>query len=209
MPILCENYDLFFTHVPKTGGMFVSSVLVEHMGGEQVGTRHATYRVAPPPRDVGHRVFVVRDPVSWYKSYWAWARGKVRHQAAWPIWAGGDRFHPTYRLDVTGGARTFPRFVQKMLTEFPNGFVRSMYCDFLNGTTHALRSEHLTRDLEWLLRDVGFERPELVREMPRVNETRRTKGNVVTIAPKLEARLREVDNLDGLLIPYVPADEGH
>jgi len=81
-----------------------------------------------------------------------------------------------------------------------------MYCDFLNGTTHALRSEHLTRDLEWLLRDVGFERPELVREIPRVNETRRTPQNVVTSTPELEARLREVDNLDGLLIPYVPAD---
>ena len=206
MPILCDKYDLYFTHVPKTGGMFIARILLDHLGGQRIGHRHATLRLCPPPHPVTYRVFVVREPVSWYKSYWSWARAAARHDAAWPIWQGGDKHHPTHRLDVTGGAKTFDAFARKMLREFPNGFVRSMYCDFLNGATHVLRSERLTQDLEWLLAAVGFENPAMIRDAPRVNETKKRSKDLAVLPADLEAQLRETDNLDGLLIPFVPSE---
>ncbi|MDQ3738433.1 MAG: hypothetical protein M3337_04615 [Actinomycetota bacterium] len=169
------------------------------------GRKHATYRLWPPERPLTYRVFVVRDPVSWYRSYWAYARAATERASAWPIWEAGDKRHPTYRLDVTGGARTFERFVRKVLKEFPHGYVRAMYCDFLNGTTHALRAERLYDDLEWLLGEVGYKNPSVIRKWPRANETAGRFKDQATLPADLEAELRETDNLEGLLIPFVPS----
>jgi len=119
------------------------------------------------------------------------------------VWEAGEPGHPTYPIDRTGGAPQFDRFIRKVLKEFPNGFVRSMYCDFLNGSTHALRTSHLADDLEILLKIVGFEHPAVVREYPRANEGSSAFRQEAVLPPELEERIREVDNLDGLVFPYV------
>jgi len=205
MPVICDKYDLYFTHVPKAGGSFVERFLRQQMDGRRVGPRHATYRWCPPERPVTYRVFVVREPVSWYKSYWAYARAATK-PSAWPIWEAGDKRHPTHRLDLTGGAPTFERFVRKVLREFPNGYVRAMYCDFLNGSTHALRTERLYDDFEWLLGAVGFENPGVIRKWPHANETPTQFSEQAVLPIELEDELREVDNLEGLLFPFVPSE---
>jgi len=78
-----------------------------------------------------------------------------------------------------------------------------MYCNFLNGATHAMRTSHLTEDLEATLRLVCFDRPSLVRDRPRVNETRPRWKDRAVMSEATEQRLREVDNLDGLDFPFV------
>jgi hypothetical protein len=203
MPIICRDYDLLFTHVPKTGGTFVQRVLTDQLGGEMLSPKHMSYRrssLADPP---SIRVFTVRDPVDWYRSYWAYARSSVEHRAAWPTWQGGDVTHPTQPLDDRCGHRSFAWFVRNSLREFPEGFLRSVYCDFLNGATHALRAEHLREDLERLLELVGHEDPAVVRSLNDVGVTRRFWRQQAVLSPTLESRLREVENLDGLDFPYI------
>jgi hypothetical protein len=205
MAIVCAKYDLLFTHVPKTGGMFVEQFLLDHLGGERIGARHFTFRRLELDDVPAVRAFVIRDPLDWYRSYWAYARSMTNHRAAWPMWSGGDPAHPTRELDIRCGSATFRGFLTKVLRHFPNGFVRSMYCDFANGATHALRAEQLNDDLEGLLQLVGFEARHLVHEQPRVNVTAPRRKAETALPAGLADRVREVDNLDGLVFNYVAA----
>ncbi len=199
----CEPYDLFVTHVPKTGGVFVEQVLINELKGQRVGGRHDTLRRINPDPLPTVRAFVVREPIGWYRSYWSFAMQTVKTPAAWPIWGKQRGGHPTSRLDSSCGSGTFETFVANVLREFPNGFVRSMYCDFLNGCTHALRTSHLRLDLEQLLSLVEFEHPEIVRELPAANESAVQLKSKAVLSEATERRLREVDNLAGLRFPYI------
>jgi hypothetical protein len=205
VPILCRDYDLLFSHVPKNGGTFVERVLFQHLDGERVGRKHHSYRRVESKLDPvpSIRVFTMREPLSWYKSYWAHARAVTKRGSAWPIWEAGDPDHPTNPIDRTGGAPNFERFIRKVLKNFPNGFVRSMYCNFLNGSTHVLRTSYLTDDLEKLLELVGYANPSIVRDWPVANAGVKAFKEQAVLPPRLEARITEVDNLDGLTFPYV------
>jgi hypothetical protein len=202
MAILCDEYDLLFTHVPKTAGVFVEHLLVKRLAGRRVGGRHAPYHRIRLDTVPSVRAFVVREPVSWYRSYWAFSRQKSNTMAAWPTWGRGRDGHPTTTLDLACASQTFEGFVEKVLDEFPNGFVRTMYCNFLNGATHAIRMTNLRPDLEQLLRLVEFDRPSLARDFPAANETAARWKARTTLPEDLERRLAEVDNLDGLRFPY-------
>ena len=203
MPVIARDYDVMCTHVPKAGGSFVQRVMLRHLGGQLIYPKHASFRrshIDDPPTI---RVFVVRDPVSWYRSYWAFAHASLRDPRAWPVWEGGNPGHPTQPLDRRCGHPNFAQFVRRALAEFPNGFLRSVYCDFLNGSTHVLRLEHLREDMETLLEIVGFEDPAIVRTMPDVLKTAPRWKRRAVMPPRLERRLREVENLDGLTLPAV------
>jgi hypothetical protein len=203
MPVICRDYDLLFTHVPKTGGSFVSRILTRSLGGETIWPKHNSFRRAQIENPPSVRVFTLREPVSWYRSDWAYSRASVTEPGAWPMWEGGDVRHPTRPLDARCGDRNFAEFVRKALKEFPNGFLRSVYCDFLNGSTHVLRYEHLRQDLQTLLTIVGFQNPGIVGETPEVGVTDQRWKNRAELPSRLEGRLRAVENLDGLIIPYV------
>jgi hypothetical protein len=203
MPILCRDYDLLFTHIPKTGGTFVQRVLVGHLGGKLLYPKHDSFRRSNLEDPPAIRVFTVREPLSWYQSYWAYAHASLRHAGAWPVWEGGNPGHPTRPLDDRCGARNFAPFVRRALAEFPNGFLRSVYCDFLNGSTHALRCEHLREDMEALLELVGYADPSIVRTMADAGPTDAKWKRKAVLPRPLQRRLRDVENLDGLVIPYI------
>jgi hypothetical protein len=203
MPLICREHDLLFTPVPETADTFVQRVLERDLGGERTcGPEHASFRSLQIENPPSIRFFTVREPVDWYRSYWAHARASMKHPKAWPIWAGGDVRHPTLPLDERCGHRDFAHFVRNALRVFPEGFLRSVYCDFLNGSTHVLRYEHLREHLEALLEMVGHENPAVVHEMP--NETIHDGWRRQAVLPRqLERELRDIENLDGLSIPYV------
>jgi len=205
MAVICHEYDLLFTHVPQTGGAFVSELLTQKLGGELVEPIHGTFRRTRIERPPSIRVFTVREPVSWYLSYWAHSRAAVNHPAAWPVRGMTDSKHPTHPIDVRCGHHVFARFIENVLHAFPDGFLRPVYCDFLNGSTHVLRFEHLSDDLETLLSMVGYNDPTVVRSLPDLDgdEAVRTWKSRASLPRDVELRLREVENLDGLSIPYL------
>jgi hypothetical protein len=201
--VLCAEYDVLFAHLPRTGGRFVEGVLLEHLDGRLVGNRHDTFRRLGLRRMPTVRVFTVREALPWYRSYWAFARQVARKRSAWPTWDDGSGTHPTTELDRTCGYPDFERFVRTALERFPNGFVRSLHCDFLNGATHVLRSSHLAEDLETLLRLVSFEHPSLVRQRPPVHEGASQLKDRAVLPEEIAERVRQVDNFDGLAFPLV------
>jgi hypothetical protein len=204
MAVVCDDHGLLFTHVPQTGASFVTDVLTGRLGGRLVEPSHGTYRrldlETPPPI----RAFSLREPVSWYRAYWVHARSAMTHPKAWPVWGLGDVQHPTHLLDTRCGHRDFAQFVGNVLRAFPNGFLRSLYCDFLNGATHVLRFERLGNDLETLLRHVGCADVTIARTTVEDVTARMQRLEArATLPPRLEQRLRDVENLDGLSIPYI------
>jgi len=203
MAVLCARYDVLFAHMPRTGGRFVESVLVEHLDGRVVGDRHDTFRQLGLRQLPTVRVFTVRDALSWYRSYWAFARQTARKRSVWPTWDDGSGTHPTAELDRTCGYPDFDRFVRAALEQFPNGFVRSMHCSFLNGATHVMRLSHLAEDLEALLHLVSFERPALVRGRPPVHEGLTRLKDKALLPEALADRVRQIDNFDGLDFPFL------
>jgi hypothetical protein len=206
MAILCPDYDLLFAHVPRSGGLFVEHMLLEHLGGERIGRQHDTFRRLDLRRRSLIRVFTVRDPLAWYQSYWAFARHVAKRDSVWPTWDDGSRAHPTAELDRSCGRPDFEQFIRASLATFPNGFVRSMYCDYLNSATHVMRTSHLADDLEAVLRLVEFDRPSLVRDRDRVNEGETALKSRAVLPPEVEERILRVDNLQGLEFPYILAD---
>ncbi|MCF7223785.1 hypothetical protein L3V18_18710 [Lysobacter sp. TLK-CK17T] len=106
-------------------------------------------------------------------------------------------------LDKTCGNPHFEKFLTNALREFPEGFVRSMYCSFSNGCNIALRTSNLISDLELLFRHVGFKYPEKVRGRERVNVTA-SRWTELAVAPdELVQQARKIDNLEGLRFPYI------
>jgi hypothetical protein len=205
MALLCKDYDLLFTHVPRTGGGFVERVLRDHLGGIPVGQQHDTFRGLNLNKPPAVRVFIVRDPLSWYRSYWAYQRNVAKRNSVWPLWDDGTERHPTVELDHTCGSPSFERFVRRALDRFPNGFARSMYCKYLNGATHVMCTSQLHTDLETLLQRIGFDHPSVVRGLPLVNEGDAGWLEKAVLSPGIEERLREVDSLEGLEFPDLAA----
>jgi len=203
MATLCAEYDLLFTHVPRTGGLFVERMLLEHLDGTKLGRQHDTFRQLGLRQKPTVRAFIVRDALSWYRSYWAFCRQVARRGSVWPTWDDGSGTHPTAELDRTCGRPDFQRFVRAALENFPNGFVRSMYCRFLNGATHVLRNSHLAEDLEAVLRLVEFDRPSLVRDRAWVNEGEKRLKDQTVLPPAIESMVRDIDNFDGLAFPFI------
>lgn len=204
MPIVCDQFDLFVSYVPRTGGEPVADLLVDHLGGRLLRPAHASFRAVEPPQPPSIRVVTIREPRSWYRAYWAYARSAMRHPRAWPIWERGDRRHPTTVLDERCGAADFETFVRNALRAFPDGFLRTTYCGFLNGATHVLRSERLVDDLASLLELVGYENPAIARSIADDGTPSERQWLARAVLPrKLEDQLTAVENLDGLAMPYV------
>lgn len=135
-----------FIHIPKTGGMWITAVL-EKLGAvrEKTNLPHVTWTqiLENRSRKAWHdlRPFAfVREPVGWYRSYWAF---KMR--------VGWD---PGNGVDDECQDPSFPAFVAKMVTHKP-GFLGQLYTQFTKGTV-VYRFETLKEDFLKALQEEGF-----------------------------------------------------
>jgi hypothetical protein len=203
VPVICRDFDVLFNDVPGTGGSYTARVLSSALRGEEVEPKHRSFRrtaVVDPP---SIRVFTLREPLDWYRSYWSRARASIAAVGGWPITIGGDLRYPTRPLDERCGHDEFEQFVRNVLREFPDGFLRALYCDYLNGATHVLRYEHLDLDLAALLRTRGIDPRTVAFDFPATRWSENWWGKRARLPRHLGRALREVENLDGLDIPYL------
>lgn len=84
----------------------------------------------------------VRHPLTWYRSYWAW---KDR-MFSW---------NPCNPLDRTCANADFEVFIRNVVSNFPDGYLNSIYPFFLQCCTHAGRFENLRSDLAKILEIAG------------------------------------------------------
>jgi hypothetical protein len=112
------NDKLLFLHIPKNGGTWVSYAM-EAAGIELERERPDLWH--PTLRHVDRRgrftFAFVREPLSWYASWWQWARGyENRHLWAFLSDFPLDRFVPLPFPDFLKGCMTWnPAYVSRAL----------------------------------------------------------------------------------------------
>jgi len=183
-----------FLHIPKTGGSWVRSVLRNlglvrmefpdtHPDMDRVlhlpryyphhfvrqSVKHQSVRLAEEVRS-SYKFCVVRNPHSWYESYWRYMMGRN-----WNIGTETNRiFDTTWKPNsilLRYGSQNFNEFMGRVLNEHP-GFLTQMYgryappgsIDFVGGT------ESLVDDLVTVLNTLGLDFDEdEVRNTEKIN----------------------------------------
>lgn len=160
-----------FIHVPKCGGNWVREALRDRrLWRCRIGYKHSTPQriddiwrfhrwqfikhlptrpdVTPAKLRRAFKFCFVRNPVTWYESWWKFMAGN------WHPWEAG-RWHPQRPIDECGDD-DFNRFVENVLRARP-GYVSEMYRSYVAGCDFVGRAERLADDLHLALHAAGTE----------------------------------------------------
>jgi hypothetical protein len=198
MAFLLKNGAVFL-HVPKTGGTWIKHVM-EKMDLIQapLGHQHADWersfwhdklhrdlkvarylvrravrsRKAQPRLEQGcFRFCFVREPLSWYESYWRFMESKNWDWEAWGHDEDHYQWHPCAMVNSLG-SHDFNEFIHRVNKKRP-GFVTEMYGWYVRpGIGFVGRQEFLRHDLinAFTLMKIDFKADEIM-SMKRSNET--------------------------------------
>lgn len=126
-----------FVHLPKTGGVWVESVLQEAgLVRGHLGHRHAKGPDINGSTEFQQRAIsftFVRHPLHWYQSYWAY---KVREQ-----WNDANN-----EFDSVVQSDSFIQFLDNVMSFFP-GYFSGVVDRFTSGVTFVGKQERLVPDL--------------------------------------------------------------
>jgi hypothetical protein len=180
--------DFVFVHVPKTGGTFLNNLVKEHADVEWEGQFHATYDTLPADYRHLPAIAFVRNPFTWYPSWWEHQRRKG--PASHDEWPYRQLVEPSSDFDDFLG-RAFAREGG----DFYSGIVR----DTIAPCIWIGRTERLRSDFTDFLRAHDIDAPDLVdavQNEPRINVGRckaprhyfRTAGTRDLVAQSWAAR---------------------
>ena len=138
MSLILQNSQSVFLHIPKTGGSWVWSV-IDKLGisTRYEGRQHDNLEDSEQYRN-GLSVFaVVRNPVSWFRSYWV---HRIRES-----WTGGgivkqDDLDDCRCHDINGFVR--------LATDRHPGFLTEFYNRYIDDSVCVLKTESLRENLE-------------------------------------------------------------
>ena len=172
-----------FLHIPKTGGTWVESVLRENgLVASRYGHEHADFdrnlfqsafyardhlkaaasmvRSRLSGSDASQsdeksvfRFCFVRNPLSWYESWWKFMNGQDWHQ--WGTVNSRSRWHPNAILNGLG-SEDFNTFVRNVIRTRPGYVSELMFAYTKPGMTLIGRTECLRRDLARVLDRLGL-----------------------------------------------------
>lgn len=175
-------------HIPKTGGTWARKC-IEAMGipirttvrWEMEPNFGSTewHHIPIYDKDWGKKpVFsFVRDPIAWYRSYWAY-----RKNTPWDA--------PATKFDLHCQAETFQEFIGKVILNYPFGYVSRLYECYTDHCEFVGRQENLQEDLLAALREYRecFDVEQILKEKVNVSDT-----SDLEFAPGQEEQLREIE----------------
>lgn len=128
MPTITGDRRFLVYHAPKTGGTWLRRALLKHCGAERLAGEHNPYthevhKEYPEAKLVG----TIRDPWSWYCSFYAHAARSQHYGRLW-AWAGRPEKAAQIERDKLGSLNQKER-------ELPS------FRDVLWGLTHPLAVE--------------------------------------------------------------------
>jgi hypothetical protein len=195
MPVVLKKANALFLHVPKTGGSFVFKALQE-LGIEiqhptlkpGVSVAHALPRHVEGEFDFAF--LFVREPMSWYRSWWRFQMGREHPWDAFEPW----NWHPQRGIERYADD-DFERWLRALLYGNP-GHVSSLYERYVDDVTHGVgfvgRHERLADDLAAVLAHLGYDvTPDDILSLPKTNVSRGPQ--VPPSSPELEALVRTVE----------------
>lgn len=156
-----------FLHIPKTGGMWASSVLRKVSLTFMLGHQHSHFPqlLEFNAEDWYNERFIftiVRHPITWYQSVWAF-----RMKSGWKM------NHP---LDANCASNDFHTFVSNVLSYKPDGWVTWLYDQYIqyvpNGIDFVAKIENGSRDLKTALSMTNIKYDEnIIDNLPRINDS--------------------------------------
>ena len=156
MPLVLHGEKLMFLHAAKTGGTWIRFVF-EQLGifSEDVGDQHANFFFSQEIYRGYQRFTIVRNPFSWYASYWAYKQ--------YEGWKGNWNFGEGCISD------DFNTFIH-LATTYRPGFLAGLFSEFTDPSVVILRNELLATDLCSFLtqENVPFDK-QIVLNTPSVN----------------------------------------
>jgi hypothetical protein len=168
MSLILKN-DGMFVHVPKCAGRWIEEVLVE--ANLVTGRTMVTHEPLMPGEHTGFSFCFVRDPVTWYESWWKYMSGN------WHPWERG-RFHPQREIEDCADD-DFNTFVGNVLAKHP-GYVTSMYGMYTEAVDFVGKYEDLYEDMAHVMGELGHPTSaEELRRRPVVNLSERRCGGPV------------------------------
>ncbi|MEP4133615.1 MAG: hypothetical protein ABJL71_03280, partial [Cyclobacteriaceae bacterium] len=182
-----------FLHIPKTGGTWVISVLKEiKLIDKQIGHPHSDFdhsnhaftslehvdslfdklgsRLVGRMAVIPTRFCVVRNPFSWYESWWKYQQG-----LGWPDWGVENSKYDWHPNAVLNGLQDndFNEFVLKVLKKRP-GYVSELYHSYTkHGIAYIAKTESLRDQLQVILKSMGLQfTPSMIQNYQKRNESK-------------------------------------
>ena len=146
MAILLKNNMMFF-HIPKTGGNWVTKVLKENdLIKKILPEKHdipAIIRKKYPNIHPIKTFCFIRNPMSWYESWFQYATMK-----RWRDW-GRHKWHPCKKLNGLGD-KAFNKFIENVIEKCPS-YLSNLYELYINDCDFVGKQENLEDDLKAIL----------------------------------------------------------
>ena len=189
-----------FFHIPKTGGNWVRQAIgnsgtipwtiyapeIEH---------HLTLQTDHiPPSHMnteGKFTFTfVRNPLTWYQSFWRYRRMEAKD--------GQTMWRDAFILDEKCKAETFNKMVVNSIEKFPEGFITSLYQEFVGKDLKKVdfigKQENLENDFIIALNKAGETfNEEAIRKTAKVNVSNPLWGKECEYDSKVKERVKEIE----------------
>lgn len=184
-----------FSHIPRTGGTYVRTIL------SQIGTdfKEPDHPHSPPRAYTNHSFCVIREPLEWYQSFYAfanmagsWNKRRQKFVGPIPVYLIGQRIYQECSPE------SFEKFIQSSIEKFPHGLLSDLYSQHKEKCNHILRTETLTGDLKKLLAAWGYKNIPDIKKSDTlayslaINASPRTVISM-PVSKKLAAKLKEVE----------------
>ena len=164
MSILLDNCSIY--HIPRTGGMYLRELLNYN---DIKYTLARTYKQTKDPYtfdselinqhsdEIHHsiwlphdtererRLFIIREPVSWYKSIFSYRNTEPVNMGGW------SGFRP---FDQKCASDDFETFINKVFNSYPAGFLTQLYMMFNAVSSDAIHMEKLYEGFSKFMLDV-------------------------------------------------------
>ena len=166
-----QTDKIIFYHIPKTGGIYTKEAIrrsgIPYGRAREIKNSFWLKRehsipdnIQPRDKDGRLSFCFVRNPISWYKSFWCYRKQTNILEM---------KFHADRCWDDV-----FERFVVNMLEQFPNGFVTELYKLYVGEDLSKVdmigTQENLTNDLVKFLYAAGEDFDEdILRGMRKFN----------------------------------------
>jgi hypothetical protein len=204
MATLLREQRFIILRPPRTGGTWVEAALMNAgLKVEAVGLKHAHLSCGGDPFNLVRRgdhftMSIVRDPVEWYISHWAFCmmiqKRPWKDMRGWRPFEPGAMWHPTWDIDIHCGASHFHTFIEQCIELFP-GYLNHLFNLYVKVPPDEevdviAKTETLEDDLVNALNLAGVEFDEdLIRSTKSVNRSTSEIWDLARFSPDLLLRL--------------------